>query len=97
MTYRPCGYRVLVRLKEVEEVTESGIIVHTMDSSKREQAGQIEATIVELGKDAFTGFGDGTPWCKVGDKVLIARYSGTLRDDTLSIINDEDILSVIED
>lgn len=99
---RPAGYRVLVELDTVEEKTESGIILKASGVTRRDQAMQEDAIVVAIGPTAFHAYDDGQPWCKVGDKVRIVRYSGnTIEDDEtgkmFSIINDEDIVGVYAD
>ncbi len=100
MVIKPTGFRVLVELERLEEVSDGGIVLAREDGGVREQSGQEMATVVALGPSAFKGFDDGTPWCEVGDKVRIARYSGNVIEDGdkfYSIINDEDIYATIEE
>jgi co-chaperonin GroES (HSP10) len=98
----PTGFRVLVELDRLEKTSTGGIILAREGGDRRHQAGQETATVVALGPTAFKGFDDGEPWCKVGDRVRIVRYSGnTIEDEKnekmYSIINDEDVYAVIED
>lgn len=99
---QPAGHRVLVKLitpkDEVEEVSESGIVLAIKDKRTRnaEKYATQEAYVVSLGINAFKAFDNGDPWCKVGDKVLICKYSGENRDDiedgqVYRLINDDDI------
>lgn len=108
MKIKPAGHRVLVRLKEtskeLEEKSEGGIIVEVKDNDKveAEQRATQEAYVERLGFTAFKAFDDGEPWCKVGDLVIITRYSGEDREDPKSgevyrIINDEDVIAIIEE
>jgi len=103
----PCGHRVLVKLvkPEEEKITKSagGIIVGIKDNKtlEAEKHAMQEARVIAIGHSAFKIFGDGTPWCKVGDLVLIAKYSGEDRKDieeneVYRIINDENIFAVFE-
>lgn len=60
-----------------------------------------EAYVVELGPDAFLNLGSGRPWCKVGDLVKIAKYSGdddpTVEEGSVyRIISDENIFGVYD-
>ncbi len=89
---KPCGDRVLVRLKPFNDVSEGGIILAVQTKDAERYAMQ-EAYVVELGYDAFKGLGSGEPWCKVGDLVLIAKYSGEDRGD----IEDGEIYRLISD
>lgn len=101
----PCGYRVLVRLKpvdqELEKKTESGIIIEVKQKSKidREQRATQEAYVIKIGRTAWKAYDDGHAWCKEGDCVLIAKYSGDDLDDIREdgiyrVIQDRDILAV---
>ncbi len=101
------GYRVLVRLKPTEktkeEVSEGGIIIELKDNKdlELEQQGMREAHIIDIGSSAFKmrSTGDSTPWCEVGDCVLIHKHSGTLLDNmedsyTYRMVLDMDIEAV---
>lgn len=98
------GYRVLVKIKPVEKEKETlskgGLIleIKTDKQIQREQEANTEAYVVDIGPSAFKAFDDGTPWCKVGDCVLISRYSGTLVEatdgDVYRMINDQDIQAI---
>lgn len=106
MKIHPAGHRVLVKLKKTEsetvEKTKSGIItaIKSVNEIEREQYATTDATVVELGHTAFKAFDDGKAWCKVGDTVIIAKYSGIDRKldngDILRIVVDEDIIGVVE-
>lgn len=99
------GYRVLVRLKPIEKIKEAksagGLILEYKSNQQldREQEAMTEAYIVDIGPSAFKAFDDGRPWCKVGDCVLISKYSGTLVDaveegQIYRMINDQDIQAI---
>ena len=127
---KPCGHRVLVKLKVIEEVSTGGILLVTDDKKASYQKAMQEAYVVAIGPQAFTAFNiaseswiphlykllksfltrepltyksqDLAPWCKVGDLVLIARYSGEDKvdpdtEEVFRIINDEDIFATLED
>jgi co-chaperonin GroES (HSP10) len=108
----PTGYRVLLAIYPPKEtITEGGLVIDTnfikdadghlriADGATKQKAHQ-EATVLEIGKDAFKAYGDGEPWCKVGDRVMITKYCGEDRIDYKTgilyrIINDDDIIAVI--
>lgn len=97
----PTAHRVLIKLKQVEEKSEGGIILHHEENKSRYQKAMQEAYVVELGPTAFKDFGDGAAWCDVGDAVFVARYSGEDQTDIeegyiYRVINDEDIFATIE-
>jgi co-chaperonin GroES (HSP10) len=105
-TAKPCGHRVIVKLvdPEKEKIEKVGSIIVKINDNKTleaEKHAMQEAYVVAMGHNAFKIFGDGEPWCKVGDLVLIAKYSGEDRVDeeeqtVYRIINDEDIFVVFE-
>lgn len=83
------GNRILLRLQPLE--TEGGIIL-----LEQEHQASNEAYVINMGNEVFVDFD--SPWCKVGDRVLISRYAGrqiNLGDNhKYSIVNDTDILAV---
>lgn len=103
---KPAGHRVLVKLKKVSEIKEvtygdSKIVVELKNNKKinAEKLATQEARVMALGPTAFKAFDDGDPWCKVGDLVMICRYSGDDRHDieegeVYRIINDEDVQAI---
>jgi co-chaperonin GroES (HSP10) len=104
MKIHPTAHRVLVELIYVDEEEKSsgGIIVTTSKFHEARKRAMQEAFVVEIGPTAFRAFDDGVPWCKVGDRVMIAKYSGEDRADedtgtVLRVINDEDIFAVLEE
>lgn len=101
----PCGHRVLIKPDPVAERTKAGIFLPetTRDDERRATS---TGVILAVGRQAWKAFADGEPWAKAGDRVLFSTYAG--RDlqaelrlavdptaDRLTIVNDEDILSVI--
>lgn len=99
MTIIPLMHRCLVRPKEVEKKTESGIIIPDT-TTRKEQAATEEGTILALGDTFGKDFGaDTLP--KVGDKVYFAKYAGKfIKDDEgkdLVLLNDEDIVAIIRE
>lgn len=96
----PCGHRVTVKLKRVEERSEAGIILSTGKDLKRQQYGVEEGYVVQLGMNAFKGFDGGEPWCAVGDLVGIVQYSGVHYeegDDVYRVVNDVDVMCILEE
>lgn len=95
----PTGGHVLVKPEKVEEVTKGGIIL-TQTTRDSEQAAATIGTIVAIGPSAWKDLDDGTPWCKLGDKVSYAKYAGVSMkgadNESYVLINDNDILSVLD-
>ncbi len=80
--FEPFAHRVLVKLikpKDDKEVkTEWGFVTEIKKeiTIEREKFATQEAIVMEIGYSAFKDYGDGRPWCSVGDKVKIVKYSG---------------------
>lgn len=94
MTIKPLSDRVVVKLVEAEETTKSGIIPAAAAQEKPQIAeitavypgGKIDGKDVEM-------------YVKVGQKVIISKYSGTevkLDNQEYTIIRQNDILAVVE-
>jgi co-chaperonin GroES (HSP10) len=108
---KPCGYYVLVKMEQVEQVTESGIVIATNLENQREQAGHDIGTLVSLGPTAFSGFQGveghdalqrAHEWgVDIGDKVEFTRYDGKIPSHPdykdYRIIQDAHLIGVIED
>lgn len=98
------GPRVLVKPYKLEEVDEiykkikaAGLEIPETDEKRREQAAVEKGVVVSIGSLAYKDWGDGTPWCRVGDSVVWARYAGkVIAIDGVDhyILNDEDIIAV---
>lgn len=89
----PAGYRMLLKMDEVEEVTAGGIIL-PQQTKDADEAAQEWGTVVALGPFCYHDYQ--RPWCGVGDKVSITRYAGKVVIDRatgekLRAINDIDI------
>ena len=96
MNIRPVGDKVLVKIKEVEERTKSGIIIP--DSAVDFP---IEATVVEVGGGILTYSGTRvSPDVKVGDKILCKKMNNgveiEINNELHLLITEHDILGVIE-
>ena len=100
----PVGHHCLVMPDKVQTKTESGLFIPeaAQNSLKRVRN---TGTLIALGPQCFTEFGDGKPWAKVGDRVVYAKYGGKqvfnyLEEDddefAMRLLNDEDILLVIQ-
>jgi len=101
----PLGFKVLIKIKKLEEKTEGGIYI-PKDSLEKESAGSQVATIVDYGQAAFTiGAGDlPKEWDihpEVGQKVILNRYAGiniTGKDDEeYRLVSDKEILAILNE
>jgi chaperonin GroES len=99
MTIIPLMHRALVKPKQVETKTASGIIL-TESLTRKEQAACDEGIILALGDTFGKDFGaEVIP--KVGDKVLFAKYAGKfIKDDEgtdLVLLNDDDLIAIVKE
>ena len=94
MKIKPLSNRVVLKNLEAEETTKGGII---LTGSAKEKPQTCE--VVAVGKGEVK---DGTlvpMTVKVGDKVLISKYSGTevkLDGNEYTIVKEDDILAIVE-
>lgn len=90
MTIKPLQDRVVVKMTEAEETTQSGIILTGSAKEKPEVA-----EVLEVGE----GKKDVEMKVQKGDKVLISKYSGTnvkLDGEEYIIVKMDDILAVVK-
>jgi co-chaperonin GroES (HSP10) len=92
-------HRALVKPKQVETKTASGIIL-TETLTRKEQAACDEGIILALGDTFGKDFGaEVIP--KVGDKVLFAKYAGKFIKDgegtDLVLLNDDDLIAIVKE
>lgn len=97
---KPVGHRLLIKPDNLEEVTKGGIFIpDTVRDKERHQTHSGE--VVDIGPTAWMTEALGkTPWVKIGDRVVFAKYGGKTvkHPDTKEeyvFINDEDILGII--
>ena len=95
MNIKPLADRVVIKLVEAEEKTESGIIL----TAKAQEKPQI-AEVVAVGPGKVNDDGVRTPVeVKVGDKIIAAKYAGTeVKIDGVeyTIISEKDVLAIIK-
>ena len=100
--FYPAGHRVLVWPIETDAKTESGIII-AQSAKERDDMAQIEAMVVAVGAGAYVDTqnreGKRISHCAEGDKVLIAKYAGIVKDGKdgkkYRLINDLDVIGVM--
>ena len=91
---KPLADRVLVKMKESEETTKSGIIL----ASSAQEKPQI-AEVIEVGPGGIVDGKEITMELKVGDKVIFQKYAGTevkIEGNEYTILRQSDILAVVE-
>lgn len=96
------GHRILIKPKELETKTASGIVINYGNDEKRHKVATMEGTVVGIGKLAWHDWGSGSHWVNVGDRVIFAQYAGKLVQDPdtkeeFFVINDEDVQVRIKD
>ena len=94
MTMKPLGDRVVIKMVEAEETTKSGIIL-TAAAQEKPQV----AEVVAVGPGGIVDGKEVKMELKVGDKVLMSKYSGTqvkLDGEEYTILSQSDILATVE-
>lgn len=95
MKLKPLSDRILVKPVEIEEKTESGIIVP--DTAKEKP---MRGEVIAVGSGKMTEDGKTLPMhVKKGDIVMYGKYSGTefkMDKQDYLILNESDILAIIE-
>ena len=91
---KPLSDRVLIKMKENEETTKSGIIL----AGKAQEKPQI-AEVIEVGPGKKIDDELQVMDVKKGDKVIVSKYAGTevkYENEEYIIVNQEDILAIVE-
>ena len=91
---KPLSDRVLVKMKESEETTKSGIIL----ASSAKEKPQI-AEVIEVGPGKKVDGKIEEMSVKKGDKVVVSKYAGTevkYEGVEYIILREEDILAIVE-
>ena len=96
----PVLHRIILKLDSIEEVTASGIVIPKDLIEKERKAIEI-GTVVSIGETAFKDYGGSIDTIKIGDRVIIAKYSGKeikdIDETQYVVINDEDVLVIIKE
>ena len=90
---KPLADRVLIRIKEKEEITKSGIILSVTSNEKTQIAeviavgagGNVEGNNIEM-------------YVKEKDNVIVSKYAGTeikYEDEEYLIVKQSDILAIV--
>lgn len=101
MSLKAISFRVILKVKEVEEKTASGIVLAV--DKKLERQAYTEGTIIDIGPDAWAAFKPSQPFAglNIGDRVFYAKYAGKWIQDPETkeeflVVNDEDIVCKVE-
>ena len=92
---QPLGDKVLVKRKDEEEKTQSGIVLP--DSAKEKP---LEGEVIAVGPGKVLDNGQRSPMgVAKGDAVLFAKYGGTdvkYKNDDYLIMEERDILAIVK-
>ena len=91
---KPLSDRVLIKMKEKEETTKSGIIL----AGEAKEKPQI-AEVIEVGPGKIVDGKLQTMEVKKGDNVVVSKYAGTevkYESEEYIIVKQEDILAIVE-
>ena len=94
MKLKPLADRVVVKMVEAEETTKSGIILAAASQEKPQTA-----EILAVGPGGIVDGKEIKMEVKVGDKVILSKYSGTevkIDGENLIIVRQNEILAIVE-
>ena len=94
MNIKPLADNVVIKATEAEETTKSGIVL----TSTAKEKPQI-AEVVAVGPGGLVDGKEIKMTVNVGDKVIIAKYSGTeikFDGEEYTILRQSDILAIVE-
>jgi chaperonin GroES len=91
---KPLGDRVLIKMKEGEETTKSGIILATNAQEKPQIA-----EVIAVGPGGNIDGNNIEMHVKAGDEVIVSKYAGTqikYEGEEYIIVKQNDILATVE-
>lgn len=94
----PTGYRILVMVVPPKSMTDGGIALTAHTIAVNQNASRV-AYVVAMGPDAYKHDKFDSPWCEIGDCVLIDQYAGSkigMEGGELRLINDDTVLAKVE-
>ena len=94
MTIKPLADRVVLKAEEMEETTKSGIVLAAASQEKPQVA-----EVVAVGPGGLIDGHEVEMYVKVGDKVIIGKYSGTevkMDNKEYTIVRQSEILAIVE-
>lgn len=95
MTIKPVADRVLIKTVEAEETTQSGILL----AAAAQEKPQI-AEVIAVGPGGMVDGVEVAMFLKVGDKVIVGKYTGTqvkVDSEEYTIVRQSDVLAVVTD
>ena len=94
MNIKPLGDRVVTKMAEAEETTQSGII---LAGSAKEKP--LFAEVIAVGPGGVVDGKEVKMELKAGDKVIMSKYAGTevkLDGEEYVIISQKDVLAIVD-
>ena len=94
MNIKPLADRVVTKMAEAEETTQSGIILAGSAKEKPQFA-----EVIAVGPGGVVDGKEVKMELKVGDKVIMSKYAGTevkLEGEEYVIISQKDVLAIVE-
>lgn len=94
MTIKPLFDKVVLKAAVAEETTKSGILLTGSAKEKPQMS-----VVVAVGPGGLIDGKETRMTVKVGDKVIVGKYSGTevkLDGEEYSIVSQSDILAIVE-
>ena len=91
---KPVADRILIKMKEGEETTKSGIIL----SASAKEKPQV-AEVIAVGPGGNIDGNNIEMYIKEGQKVIVSKYSGTevkYEGTEYTIVKQEDILAIVD-
>lgn len=91
---KPLADRVLIKMKEGEETTKSGIILSATSQEKSQVA-----EVISVGPGGNVEGNNIEMYVKEKDNVIVSKYAGTeikYEDEEYLIVKQSDILAIIE-
>ncbi|MBQ8063695.1 MAG: co-chaperone GroES [Clostridia bacterium] len=95
MTIKPVADRVLIQTVEAEETTQSGILL----AAAAQEKPQI-AEVIAVGPGGVVDGNEVEMYLKVGDKVIVGKYTGTqvkVGNEEFTIVRQSDVLAIVEE
>ena len=94
MTIKPLGDKVVIKMMETEETTKSGIVLPGSAKEKPQLA-----EVIAVGPGAIVDGKEVKMEVKIGDKVILSKYSGTevkIDGEDFVVVRQGDILAIVE-
>ncbi|MBO4383559.1 MAG: co-chaperone GroES [Clostridia bacterium] len=95
MTIKPVADRVLIKMVEAEETTQSGILL----AASAQEKPQI-AEVIAVGPGGIVDGKEVAMFLKPGNKVIVGKYTGTqvkVENEEYTLVRQSDVLAIVED